>query len=317
MLAIWFSNYTRSPHRNRTSDPAVLEAAPAFESSFWRLWGDGQAELAGYDLTYPRYGAARRGVAVSIFVTESFSSRLRVKAEPGKHPASDQFPVMKLNLVKDYQTGIYDYNEMTSAFVALAPANGHPAGSAAKVSFSSQEWCGHVYLQALFDPRTVRTTSHSYFDGEADSQIELDYPPGGISEDVLMPWARGMARPVLEPGQSRDLPVLLSLETRRHAHVAAAWKKARLERSAATRQITVPAGSFDVEVWSAELEGGLRKTFFVESGGARRVVQWETSAGERAVLLGSDRMKYWEGNAPGGEEALKKLGLAPRPPRTS
>ena len=30
---------------------------------------------------------------------------------------------MKLNLVKDYQTGIYDYNDMLSTFVSLAPVN--------------------------------------------------------------------------------------------------------------------------------------------------------------------------------------------------
>ena len=89
---------------------------PSFDRTFWSTWGDGQAELAGYDLTIPRYNQPRRGVAVTIFVTETFSNSARVKADPGKHPASDEFPVMKLNLVKDYQTGIYDYNEMTSSF---------------------------------------------------------------------------------------------------------------------------------------------------------------------------------------------------------
>ena len=46
-----------------------------------------------------------------------------MKADPGKHGPADEFPVMKLNLVKDYQTGIYDYNDMLSTFVALAPVN--------------------------------------------------------------------------------------------------------------------------------------------------------------------------------------------------
>ena len=46
--------------------------APAFDDAFWKQWGDGQAELSGYDLTFPRYGQLRRGVAVTIFVTEMF-----------------------------------------------------------------------------------------------------------------------------------------------------------------------------------------------------------------------------------------------------
>ena len=138
---------------------------PRFGGTFWKHWGDGQAELAGYDLTYPRYGELRRGTAVAIFVTETFSNELRVKADPGKHSRSDQFPVMKLNLIHDFPTGLYDYNMMTSAFVALKPVNGRPAGWPTKVSFSSQEWCGHVYQQLLFDKNKVRHQVHSYFDG--------------------------------------------------------------------------------------------------------------------------------------------------------
>src|SRR5258705_1517015 len=116
---------------------AVSPAAslPSYDKVFWSVWGDGQAELAGYDLTIPRYNQPRRGVAVTIFVTETFSNTARVKADPGRHPASDEFPVMKLNLVKDYQTGGYDYNEMTSSFVALQPVNGRAAGSPSKIVF--------------------------------------------------------------------------------------------------------------------------------------------------------------------------------------
>src|SRR5947209_15105805 len=182
--------------------PLLASAAslPSYDRAFWSTWGDGQAELAGYDLTIPRYNQPRRGVAVTIFVTETFSNSARVKADPGKHPASDEFPVMKLNLVKDYQTGIYDYNEMTSSFIALEAVNGRAAGSPTKISFSRQEWCGNTYHQLLFDEKKIRATRHSYFDGDADGQRLLDYPVGGVAEDILLQWARGMAAPVLIPG---------------------------------------------------------------------------------------------------------------------
>src|SRR3954453_7048479 len=104
--------------------PAKID--PYFDAKFWAVWGDGQAELNAYDLTFPRYNQARKGVAIAIFVTELFSNTLRVKADPGRHGPGDEFPVMKLNLVKDYQTGIYDYNDMLSAFVSLAPVNQRP-----------------------------------------------------------------------------------------------------------------------------------------------------------------------------------------------
>jgi hypothetical protein len=306
---IYFSNYTRSPRRNHPAPSPAAVPSPVYDAAFWSIWGDGQAELAGYDLTYPQYGEARTGTAITIFVTETFSNRARVKADPGKHPRFDEFPVMKLNLVKDYQPGVYDYNEMSSVFVALAPVNGRSAGLPAKVSFSSQEWCGHVYGQALFDPRTVRTSVHSYFDGEGDAIKEIDYPADGISEDALPLWARGMAQPVLASGESRVVPLLVSLETARHAHVPLAWKRATLRREAAAGE--------DADVFSAEVDGGPRKSYFVERAGARRILRWESSTGEKAVLLDSARMKYWDMKGSASADALKRLGLSPRPPKTT
>jgi len=290
---------------------------PRFDATFWQTWGDGQAELAGYDLTYPKYGAPRRGIAVAIFVTETFSNSARVKADPGKHPASDEFPVMKLILMKDYQTGIYDYHDMLSVFVALAPVNGRPAGSPAKVSFSSQEWCGHFYSQLLFDSAAIRADAHSYFDGEGDQQRRLDYPAAGVSEDALLLWARGMAGPVLAPGETRVVPLLTALPTARETHAPLAWRKATLSRAPQPYRISVPAGTFDAELYQARIDGGPQYKFFVGTSGARRILQWESSTGEKAVLLASDRLKYWELSGPGGKRALRRLGLSPRPLRTS
>jgi hypothetical protein len=287
------------------------------DENFWKHWGDGQAELAGYDLVFPRYGELRRGTAVSIFVTETFSNSLRVKADPGKHPASDQFPVMKLNLVEDFPTGVYDYNEMLSSFIALAPVNNRPAGFPTKISFSSQEWCGHAWEQLLFDEKVVRATAHSYFDGEADQQKQLDYPAGGIAEDALLLWARGFAGPALAPGQNRTVPMLTSLQTVRHQHIPAQWRSTVLARAANHQKISVPAGTFEADVWSAQVENGAKKTFYVEVALPHRILRWETSTGERADLLASGRMKYWQMNGKGGEEALRRLGLSKRPSKTT
>src|SRR4051794_39769772 len=47
---------------NRRTVPAV-QSELRFDQTFWKTWGDGQAELSAYDLTYPRYGKPRHGVA--------------------------------------------------------------------------------------------------------------------------------------------------------------------------------------------------------------------------------------------------------------
>ena len=220
--------------------PAKID--PRFDAKFWSVWGDGQAELNAYDLTFSRYNQLRKGVAIAIFVTETFSNTLRVKADPGKHGPADEFPVMKLNLVKDYQTGIYDYNDMLSTFVALAPVNRRLAATPTKISFSSQEWCGHVYSQLLFGEQKARLTQHSYFDGEADQQRDIDYPEDGFSEDALMLWARGMARPFVNPGGRHMAQMLTSLETARGKHIPLAWAYQTLSRDRSPQNLRVPAG---------------------------------------------------------------------------
>ena len=297
-------------------------ASPMFDTDVFRqTWHDGKAEIAGYDLTTPRYGAPRRGTAVTVFVTEPFSNAARVKADPGKHPPGDEFGVIKLNLVEDFPTGVYDYNLMTSVFVALQPVNGLPAGNPTKVSFTAQEWCGHVYEQMLFDSGgKIRVTRHSYFDGEADANETLDYPRGGVSEDALLLWARGMSGPFLRPGESVEAPLLRGVKSVRMNHVRHAWQQARFTRQRDPRTVKVPAGDFEVEVRTVEPartdRADTRWTIYVERAWPHRIVKWETSAGESAELVGAERLTYWQMNGPGFEEAVRKFGLTPRPPRT-
>jgi hypothetical protein len=295
--------------------PAPAATAPVFGDDFWKHWGDNKGELSGYDLVYPRYGKLRKGVAVTIFVTETFSNSLRVKSDPGKHPKTDEFPVMKLNLVQDFATGIYDYNLLTSAFVALTPVNGRSAGSLTKVSFSSQEWCGNAYAQLLFDARAARLTSHSYFDGEADQSRLVPVPADALSGDAILLWARGLAAPLLSPGERRHVPLVMSLESSRLRHRPVEVLRATLSRDAAVSRVTVPAGSFDVERRTVEIAGGATWKVAVEAAEPHRIVQWETSDGEKASLLASERLQYWKLNREGAEGALGKLGLTPRAPR--
>jgi hypothetical protein len=293
----------------KVADPKPSHV-PVFDAAFWKIWGDGQAELSSYDLTYPRYGKPRTGTAVTIFVTEPFSFSSRVKADPGRHPDSDVFPVMKLNLVEDFRTGVYDYNEQTSSFLSLDATRG--AGALTKISFSSQEWCGHSWLQVLMDPGKLRFTGHSYFDGEADRMHDMISPPNGIHEEQLMFWARGMANPVLAPGESVELPYLPSLQSSRHSHKPLTWGKVKLTREATKQRI----GQSEVEVYRALPLSSAPHVYFVETAGTRRILRWQGPDGECADLIASERMKYWEMNKPGDESVIERLGLRKRPPRT-
>jgi hypothetical protein len=279
--------------------------APA--QDFWAHWGDGKAELNGYSLKQPRYGALRSGTAVLVFVTEDFSDTLRVKAEPGRHHASDVFPVLKLNVVRDFATGIYDYNVMTSTFLRVAA--GWPV---AKVSFSSQEWCGHVWHQLV--PRTGRVGGvfHSYFDGEADGTEDLELPKDGILEDALPVLLRSWNGAYLKPGERRSVAFLPSLLWARLNHRRLAWTKAEVTRAPSPRSLSVPAGRFQVSSYSVVTGDGRTLGFDIEVAPPYRLVRQTGPDGEELALRGSTRLPYWRLNGPGGEKHLRELGFAVR-----
>jgi hypothetical protein len=282
-------------------------AAPSVAQDFWSHWGDGKAELNGYALKQPRYGALRSGTSILIFVTEDFSDSLRVKVEAGEHPASDVYPVLKLNAVRAFPTGIYDYNVMTSAFLRIAP--GWPV---AKVSFSSQEWCGQVWHQIVPRDGKLAGLFHSYFDGEADGADTLAYPRDGILEDALPVVLRGWNGVYLKPGESRAVPFLPSLLWSRLNHRRLAWTTATVARAAGGRTVTVPAGRFDVTAYAVETADGRKLGFEIESASPHRLIRQTGPDGEELTLKGSTRLPYWQLNAPGGEQHLKKLGLGGR-----
>lgn len=288
----------------------ALTLTPAATPEVRAHWHDGKAELAGYRLTQPRYGQARTGTMVLVYVTEPFSESDRIKAENPRRPASDVFDVIKLNAVKDFQTGVYDYNVMTSVFLQMDARKGQRAGAPTKITFSMQEWCGMVFEELLFDAEGVRQKRFSYFDGEGDREGTLARPKGGLTVDELFLVVRGLPVPFLEPGQSRSLPLLPALDRVRMTHGTLAWTDGKLTRSAETEARTTPAGRFEVDLYTAEV-GRERYTFAVERAFPHRLVGWEGPDGERAELSGVERMPYWSLHDEGHEKALEKLGLRP------
>lgn len=145
---------------NHTPAIAFRELTPEFKE----YWFSGQAEVTSYHLQQERYGEMREGTAVTIFVTEEFLREAQVKSD---HSNEKNVLAMKLNTLKNYNTGIYPYSIMTSTFSPVKSTD-HPL----KISNSVQEWCGQVYMQ-LNNKKVFEIQSHSYFEGEADRSLEL------------------------------------------------------------------------------------------------------------------------------------------------
>lgn len=299
---------TCEPGALEPRDPASESAltAPAYDDAFWQHWSDGNAELASYSLRIPRYGAVREGKAVAIYVKEPFRPDTRVKADA---PSATSYEAMKLNLVMDFQTGVYDYNTMTSVFLALEDGERATRGLPAKVSYSAQEWCGHVYHHVLFDRGSSREILHSYFDGEADQSQHLDEPTDALSEDALLMWARGMAAPAVAPGASTTVSLLDGLQRVRFAHKPMEYAEATLSVAADVETVSVPGGEFEVRRRTAAVGEDRTWTFYVEEAWPHRVIRWTRDDGFDAQLVGTDRMPYWRLHDEGDEANLERIGL--------
>jgi hypothetical protein len=175
-------------------------AAPPSEV-FKQTWYAGKAELTSYTLQQARYGEVRSGEAVLIFVTEDFSTNKLVKLdEPGK--ASSKVRVLKMNMTKNFVTGIYPYSMMLSVFTPLSETGKEKT---LKADCSSQEWCGHSFSQLRLNGSNYKWQLHSYFEKEADQDKKID---AVLLEDEL--WNRIRINPsTLPQGKFSVLPGLL------------------------------------------------------------------------------------------------------------
>ncbi|MFT4626531.1 MAG: hypothetical protein ACI8PZ_005208 [Myxococcota bacterium] len=283
--------------------PAPVTQAPP---GFWDHWGDGQGELAGYRLTQPRYGEPRSGEAVLVTVTETFTGAGRVKSDGGH---GDEYPVVKLNEVRDFQTGIYDYNVLTSVFLRLDGVD--PLGLPNKVSFSLQEWCGHVYEELAPTGVGLTQLTHSYFDGESVGSAVHDTPRGGVVADAMPMLVRGLGGPLLAPGERREVPWLASALDRRLHHRPVSWATAVLSLASDTSSTTVPAGTFTTREWTARPSAGPVSQWWVEVDPPHRLVRWARDDGEVGELTGVTRRRYWQDKREGDEALRAELGLTP------
>jgi hypothetical protein len=178
-----------------------------------------------------------------------------------------------------------------------------------KISFSSREWCGHVWHQLLPGKDGVSGVFHSYFEGEADGKDELPEPAGGVYEDALPVLLRGLQGEFLRAGESRSVPFLPSLFSIRMAHRRLAWGRATISRAATPTPVKVPAGTYAAVVYTVEPEGGPRSAWSVEAAWPHRLLRHAADDGTEAVLLGTGRQPYWRQNGVGGERFLRELGL--------
>jgi hypothetical protein len=260
--------------------------APTFDDEFRSIWNDGSSEVAVYDTVRLRGGQPRKGSATAITWRTTYALDERVAVSKKTGAQGELFPAIQMNWIERYPTDGLPQQEMTTTVLALQSVDGHVPGVASKVDFSQQAWDGQLFQQLLFDATGVRSHQYSHFENEADEQITLAYPGDGVSSDALWFWARRMAAPALQPGESKAVMLLVSPRDARTARRPMKWQRATLSRDLQK----VSAGS-PMSRWTVEVEDGSRQQFLVHDSAPFAVEHWENSDGERADLVSIRRSK--------------------------
>lgn len=173
------------------------------------FWNQGLAEVSSYSLSQARYGEIHQGEAVLIFVTEPFSISKQVKLDDSNSDLKDYCEVFKMNAIRHFPTGIYDYSVMESVFT---PVKGEKAGVTHKATCSVQDWCGQVFSQLNLKNDRYRLRQLSYFEQESDSDEILEK---GILEDEV--WTLMRLNPAMLP--QGNLKMIPSLHYLRFMHL--------------------------------------------------------------------------------------------------
>ena len=268
------------------------------QEAFSAYWYQGLAELNVFDLEQVRYGELRQGNAVMIFVTEDISRTERVKLDHPEDAGDKGVHVMKLNFTREFPTGIYAYRTMQSVFTPVHRGN---EGPTLKVSTSSQEWCGHVYMDMQWKDGQYKADVSSYFEGESVEQAALGE---AWAEDEV--WNLIRLNPEELPlGKFRAIPSNLDIRLR---HIA-------LESYDA--EASVNAGEPGEKIYTLRYPGmGRELRIHFEENFPFRITEWsekmanaDESLITRAVLRKQLMSDYWRLNRESDAPKRLELGL--------
>ncbi|WP_029209409.1 hypothetical protein [Aquimarina agarilytica] len=259
-------------------------------SDFKSYWYQGEAEISTYELSQNRYGELRNGTATLIYVTEDFLPIKQVKADIS---APKNIPVLKLNSVKKFTTGIYPYSIMQSSFSPLKGEKKH----ALKTTASIQEWCGQTFMQ-LNNKKNFEIDIKSYFASEGDQKLSLQK---SILENELWNLIRIHGDKLLPKGEINCIP---SFEFLRLNH-----KKTQSYKAIASIQKNNNLNTFSLTY--PELKRSLKITFqqqfpyIIESWSEEISPHLPTTAKRITTKL----LPYWNQNSNKFTPLRKELGL--------
>lgn len=279
-----------------SSNSNEAKGIPASNEEFGMkdYWYSGQAEISSYSLKQARYGEVHEGHSVLVFVTEPFNISKYVKSDYG---SADDVSVLKLNNTRKFNTGIYPYSMMTSSFLPFE--NGEHSF---KVSSSSQEWCGHTYIN-LENRDEFNVLIESYFENESDV---ISMKKSLLEDDF---WSKIRLNPrELPTGNISVVPSFFFLRMTHAECKAYDCKASWIENKIVTKYILEYPGLGRSITIEFETNGphkilGWKETFKSGFGADAKVLTTE------GTLIKTLRSDYWNKNKKSDSYLRTELGL--------
>jgi hypothetical protein len=275
-----------------TPTPPVETLKPTPE--FQKYWYAGKAEVNSYDLVQARYGNINKGEVVLVFVTEDFRTDSQVKLESNEKDVATS--VMKLNFIRKFNTGIYDYSMMSSIFT---PVNTKLFPNSLKVTTSAQEWCGHTFTQLNLRNKEYSIEGKSYFEAEAQEDFKL---PQHWLEDEL--WNRIRINPKTLPIGEVSMIPSTQIARFRHKKLAVELAQASLDSVDVLTQkyvVTYPDRKLSIN-FDRKFPYGINGWEETYKNGDKELT---TKATKKKTLI----TDYWTKNKPEFEMLRDSLGL--------
>lgn len=266
------------------------------EKQFASHWYQNSAEINVFDLKQMRYGEERDGKAVMIFVTEDFSKRKQVKLDDPSGAGKGAMKVMKLNMTRDFVTGVYPYHTMLSVFTPVYDDLNSP-----KITASVTEWCGQSFVQLNWKNNKYQAKLFSYFEAEGDQELAIS----AMAEDEIFNLIR--LNPDLVP--TGHLKIIPSLIYNRFTHHPLDAESVNISKR--------KAGSNQAEVEVIYSEIGRKLLIRYMDAFPYEIMSWkETQTKEdgteevtSAVRTKVQMLDYWRKNGLQDESIRKGLGL--------
>ena len=290
------SNFGCNYSNITTENLDTLQPVNVIPKDFSAYWYGGAAEVNSYKLEQSRYGEIREGDAVMVFVSEDFSKSKQVKLDYPDQAARDAISVLKLNQLKRFHTGVYDYSIMLSTFTPI-DIKSYP--NSLKTTFSSQDWCGQVFSQMnLGKDGLYGVKSFSYFESEGD---EIQKLKGTMLEDEI--WNRLRINP--ESIQTGDVLLIPSMSYGRLQHKPMKPSTARISFVEKTESTS------DLKIEYLHHERTVTITF--ENAFPFKILGWTEKNGSEpatvATLQKTIKSPYWGKNSNEFAVMRDSLGL--------